>query len=130
MMRLAFDGFVGFSTAPLRFALTAGLVMAFGAVLYGIVVIAMKLAGVPYVPGNASVLVAVTFLSGVQLIVIGVVGQYVARIYDEVRARPLYLVREARGFNAGNHADGDSLWPAASQDSLTRGQRVPPLPPS
>jgi hypothetical protein len=62
--------------------------------------------------------------------VIGMVGQYVARIYDEVRARPLYLVREARGFSAGSHPSDDSLWPAASQDSLTRGQRVPPLPPS
>jgi polyisoprenyl-phosphate glycosyltransferase len=131
MARLALDGFVGFSTAPLRFALTAGLVMAIGSVLYGIVVIAMKLAGVPgYVSGYASLLVAITFLSGVQLIVIGMVGQYVARIYDEARARPLYLVREARGFSAGRDPDGESLWPAASQDSLTRGQRVPPLPPS
>ena len=43
----------------------------------------------------------ITFLSGVQLTVIGMVGQYVARIYDEVRARPLYLVREARGFSGG-----------------------------
>jgi polyisoprenyl-phosphate glycosyltransferase len=130
MIRLAIDGFVGFSTAPLRLALSVGLVMAVGAVLYGIVVIAMKLAGVAYVPGNASLLVAITFLAGVQLIVIGMVGQYVARIYDEVRARPLYLVREARGFTAGRDTDAESLWPAASQDSLTRGQRVPPLPPS
>jgi polyisoprenyl-phosphate glycosyltransferase len=128
MMGLALDGFVGFSTAPLRFALTAGLVMAIGSVLYGIVTIALKLAGVPYMSGYASLLVAITFLSGVQLIVIGMVGQYVARIYDEARARPLYLVREARGFAAGSHADGGSLWPAASQDSLTGGQRIPPPP--
>jgi polyisoprenyl-phosphate glycosyltransferase len=130
MMRLALDGFVGFSTAPLRFALTAGLVMAFGAFVFGIVAIAMKLAGAPFVSGYASLVVAITFLSGVQLIVIGMVGQYVARIYDEARARPLYLVREARGFSAGSHPDGESLWPAASQDSLMRSQRVPPLPPS
>jgi dolichol-phosphate mannosyltransferase len=130
MMRLALDGFVGFSTAPLRFALTAGIVMAVGAFLFGIVTIAMKLAGVPYLTGYASLLVAITFLSGVQLIVIGMVGQYVARIYDEARARPLYLVREAKGFSVGGRPDDDLLWPAASQDSLTRGQRVPPLPPS
>jgi hypothetical protein len=72
--------------------------MAIGAVAYGAVAIGLKLAGLPYVPGYASLLVTVTFLSGVQLIVIGMVGQYVARIYDEVRARPLYLVREAHGF--------------------------------
>ena len=112
------------------FALTAGVLMAFGAVVYGIVLIALKLAGAISAPGYASLLVTITFLSGVQLIVIGMVGQYVARIYDEARARPLYLVREARGFSANGHAGDDSLWPAASQDSLTRGQRVPPLPPS
>ena len=95
MLRLAFDGFVGFSTAPLRFALALGLFMAAASVLYGIVAIAMKLAGLALVPGYASLLVTITFLSGVQLIVIGMVGQYVARIYDETRARPLYLVRDA-----------------------------------
>jgi polyisoprenyl-phosphate glycosyltransferase len=126
MVRLAFDGFIGFSTAPLRFALTMGLLISVGAVLYGITLIALKLAGAgSYVPGYASLLVTLTFLSGVQLIVIGMVGQYVARIYDEARARPLYLVREACGFARGSHAD-DTLWPAASQDSLIRGQRVPP----
>jgi len=130
MTRLALDGFIGFSTAPLRFALTAGVFMAVGAVVYGIVLIAMKLAGVSLVSGYASLLVTITFLSGVQLIVIGMVGQYVARIYDEARARPLYLVREARGFGQDSQPPEASLWPAASQDSLTRGQRLPPLPPS
>jgi hypothetical protein len=66
----------------------------------------------------------------VQLTVVGMVGQYVARIYDEARARPLYLVREARGFAPGGHVADDALWPASSQESLTRGQRTPPLPPS
>jgi polyisoprenyl-phosphate glycosyltransferase len=130
MRDLALDGFVGFSTAPLRFALTAGIVMALGAFIFGIVAIAMKLAGASFVSGYASLIVAITFLAGVQLVVIGMVGQYVARIYDEARARPLYLVREARGFSVRDHVDGESLWPAAGQDSLTRGQRVPPLPPS
>jgi glycosyltransferase involved in cell wall biosynthesis len=123
MMRLAVDGFVGFSTAPLRFALTLGLFIAAGSVVYGVVAVALKLAGVQEGAGYASLLFTVTFLSGVQLTVIGMVGQYVARIYDEVRARPLYLVREAQGFGAGGRAgaggvagaDGaaDVLWPAA-----------------
>src|SRR5215469_182735 len=130
MMRLALDGFVGFSTAPLRFALTLGLLMAAASVAYGIVIIALKLAGLSFQAGYASLLATITFLSGVQLTVIGMVGQYVARIYDEARARPLYLVREARGFAADGHAEEDLLWPAVSQDSLTRGQRVRPLPPS
>lgn len=154
MLRLALDGFIGFSTAPLRFALSLGLVMAAGAVIYGIVLIALKLAGVHQTPGYASLLVTITFLSGVQLTVIGMVGQYVARIYDEARARPLYLIREARGFPAGGGPGGDAPWPATAQsvgdgslpavgqpgdeahwplagpDALTGDQRVPPLPPS
>lgn len=130
MTRLAVDGFIGFSTAPLRLALTIGLLMAIGAVIYGVVLIALKLAGIPVVPGYASLLVTITFLSGVQLIVIGMVGQYVARIYDEARARPLYLVRDSRGFGPDGRSGTVSLWPAASQDSLTNGQRTPPVPPS
>lgn len=108
--------------------------MAALSVAYGIVLIALKLAGESFEPGYASLLATITFLSGVQLTVIGMVGQYVARIYDEARARPLYLVREARGFTSGGNARGDAdaetLWPAASPDSLINGQRVPPLPPT
>jgi polyisoprenyl-phosphate glycosyltransferase len=130
MLRLALDGFVGFSTAPLRFALTLGLLISVASVTYGIVAIALKLAGLPDVPGYASLLATITFLSGVQLTVIGMVGQYVARIYDEVRARPLYLVRDARGLASDDRPDAEGLWPDARHDSLTNGQRVPPLPPS
>jgi polyisoprenyl-phosphate glycosyltransferase len=142
MMRLASDGFIGFSTAPLRFALSLGLVMAAAAVTYGVVVVVLKLAGVANTPGYASLLVTITFLSGVQLTVIGMVGQYVARIYDEARARPLYLVREARGFTTSRPLPDTRLWPAASHESTPAEQvygemagqreplRVPPPPPS
>jgi len=70
------------------------------------------------------------------------VGQYVARIYDEARARPLYLVREARGFAASRPSPPDTLWPVANHDAAPSRQapgqapgrlatqRVPPLPPS
>ena len=98
MAMLASNGIVGFSTAPLRLALGTGVFLAFAAVLYGVVAISLKLAGSSLVPGYASLLGAITFLSGIQLIVIGVVGLYVGRIYDEVRARPLYVVRETHGF--------------------------------
>jgi len=139
MVRLALDGFIGFSTAPLRFALSLGLVMAAASVVYGVVVLALKLAGVANTPGYASLLVTITFLSGVQLTVIGMVGQYVARIYDEARARPLYLVRDARGFTTPRPPAPDTtLWPAVSHNSVPPGElpgqlqarAVPPLPPS
>jgi polyisoprenyl-phosphate glycosyltransferase len=128
MIRFAADGLLGFSTTPLRFALVGGFVIAVVAVGYGLVAIALKLAGLPYVPGYASLLVTIVFLSGVQLMVTGMVGQYVARVYDEARGRPLYLVREARGFEGWAES--------AAEDSRADGYRRlagprqgrPPLP--
>jgi len=102
MIKFAADALVGFSTAPLRFALIGGFVIALLAVAYGLVAIALKLAGLAYVPGYASLLVTIAFLSGVQLMVMGMVGQYVARVYDETRGRPLYLVRETHGLVLGS----------------------------
>jgi len=128
MLRLASDGIVGFSTAPLRFAMAAGGLMAIASVAYGLVAIALKLAGLPYVPGYASLLVAITFLSGIQLIVIGMVGQYVARIYDEARRRPLYLVREARGLGGRGEDGGHGMWLATGDPHLPRGEHVSHLP--
>jgi polyisoprenyl-phosphate glycosyltransferase len=115
MLRLALNGIIGFSTAPLKLAMSAGFLLAFAAVVYGLVAIALKLAGVHIVPGYTSLLVAVTFLSGIQLTVMGMVGQYVARVYDEARGRPLYLIREARGFDPMNtgHAAQAGLEPQA-----------------
>jgi len=100
MVRLASNGIMGFSTAPLRLALGTGVFLAFASVIYGMVAIGLKLAGESLVPGYASLLFAITFLSGIQLIVMGMVGLYVGRIYDEARSRPLYVVRETHGFDA------------------------------
>ncbi len=125
MLRLAVNGIIGFSTAPLKLAMSAGFLLAVAAVLYGLLAIALKLAGVHIVPGYTSLLVAVTFLSGIQLTVMGMVGQYVARVYDEARGRPLYLIREARGFGAMDAANGH-----AAGISLARqaGTAVPVVP--
>jgi polyisoprenyl-phosphate glycosyltransferase len=107
MVKLASNGILGFSLAPLRLALNTGLFLAFASVIYGIVAIVLKLAGVSLVPGYASLLFAITFLSGIQLAVMGMVGLYVGRIYDEARARPLYIIRESHGFG---DAAGPVLW--------------------
>jgi glycosyltransferase involved in cell wall biosynthesis len=127
MIKFAADGIVGFSTAPLRFALMTGFAMAALSVAYGVVAIALKLAGLPFVPGYASLLVTITFLSGVQLMVMGMVGQYVARVYDEARGRPLYLVRDARGFGS-RHEPADRAGAAAPAEAAGGGDRVPPVP--
>lgn len=123
MLRFASDAVIGFSTAPLRLALGVGLFLAFAAVCYGLVAIGLKLAGSSLVPGYASLLVTITFLSGIQLIVMGMVGQYVARIYDEARARPLYLVREMRGFS---EEDERMTWPAIGERNGHRSRLARP----
>jgi glycosyltransferase involved in cell wall biosynthesis len=128
MLRFASDGIIGFSTAPLRLALAAGLLLATASVCYGLVAIALKLAGLPYVPGYASLLVTITFLSGVQLIMLGMVGQYVARIYDEARGRPLYLVRDARGFTTPGESNGRAMWPTDQDQTPASSEQVPLRP--
>ena len=98
LVTLGVDGVIGFSRTPLRLAIVLGFLVSVGAFLLGLVAIGLRLAEIRVVPGWASVIVVVSFLSGVQLIVTGVLGVYVGRIYDEVKDRPLYVVRETRGF--------------------------------
>ncbi|MDO8587948.1 MAG: glycosyltransferase family 2 protein [Armatimonadota bacterium] len=97
MVKLATDGIVSFSVAPLRMALNCGFVIAGMSILAGTAAIVLKLAGRHVVPGWASLIVVTFFLGGVQLIVLGTLGEYIGRIYEEVRGRPLYIVREAYG---------------------------------
>jgi dolichol-phosphate mannosyltransferase len=97
MVRFALDGLVSFSTAPLRLTLNVGFVVSVLAFLVGIGAIVAKLAGVFTVPGWASIVVVLAFLGGVQLTVLGVMGEYVAQIHQEVKRRPLYLVRDLVG---------------------------------
>jgi dolichol-phosphate mannosyltransferase len=97
MMRLATDGMVGFSRAPLRLVLHAGLFVAATSVLCGITAVALWLSGIYLVPGWASVVVAVTFLGGTQLAVIGMIGEYLGRTYEESLGRPLYVVSAMHG---------------------------------
>jgi polyisoprenyl-phosphate glycosyltransferase len=124
MLRLAADGIVGFSTAPLRIGIVAGLVMAVASVAYGVLSIALKLAGLHEVPGYASLLVTITFLSGIQLILIGIVGQYLGRVYDEVRGRPLYFVREAHGFGPPDDDRDRAPRPLTKNGAHADGERV------
>jgi polyisoprenyl-phosphate glycosyltransferase len=100
LVRLAFDGIVGFSTAPLRMVLQIGFFVSIFSFVAGIGAIVIKLSGMYASSGWASITVLMSFIGGVQLTVLGVVGEYVGRIYDEVKQRPLYLVRELKGFGA------------------------------
>jgi polyisoprenyl-phosphate glycosyltransferase len=95
---LAVDGIVSFSNVPLRVALWLGFVVSAASFAVGVFAIVAKLAGAFVVPGWASILVVISFLGGIQLVVLGMMGLYVGRIYEEVKARPLYIVRQAHGF--------------------------------
>jgi dolichol-phosphate mannosyltransferase len=97
MLKFAMDGIVSFSNAPLRLALQLGFIVSAASMLYGVAAFVAKLAGLYNVSGLASLVVLTSFLGGIQLIVLGVMGEYIARIHDEVKDRPLYIVRETIG---------------------------------
>lgn len=97
MTRFAVDGITSFSDVPLRFASYVGFIVSAVAFIYAIVIVidksfSLHIAG--YTPGWASTIVAVTFLGGVQLMSLGILGEYLGRVYDEVKGRPLYLISD------------------------------------
>lgn len=95
MLRLALNAITSFSYFPLQLATYFGFISAALAILAIPVVAVMRLMGSHFFEGQATTLIAVLFLGGVQLISLGVLGEYVGRIYDEVKGRPLYIVSEA-----------------------------------
>lgn len=102
MFRLAANAIVGFSQRPLRVALALGFTVSLGSIVFGLSSAIVKVTGGFAVPGWASIMVLVGIVGGVQLIVLGVIGEYIARIHDEVKRRPLYLVDDAHGFDDGD----------------------------
>ncbi|GLC27163.1 glycosyltransferase family 2 protein [Roseisolibacter agri] len=100
MLRLAVDGLTSFSLVPLRLASWVGILSAGIALLGVIFAIATRLLTDRWVPGWAALFVAVTFFGGIQLLALGVVGEYVGRIYAEAKRRPLYLLRSRLGFES------------------------------
>jgi dolichol-phosphate mannosyltransferase len=93
MIRFSLDAITSFSYVPLQLATTFGFILA-GLSLLGILVaIILRLVG-GAIQGQGTTLIVVLFLGGIQLIFLGVIGEYLGRIYDEVRSRPLYIVRD------------------------------------
>ena len=98
MLRFAMTGVISFSPAPLRAALRLGFlvsIVSFGLAFWSLIV---KLAGFYNVPGWTSIVVVVTLIGGIQLIVLGVIGEYVGDIHSEVKRRPLYVVGDLENF--------------------------------
>jgi polyisoprenyl-phosphate glycosyltransferase len=119
-LKIGFNGVFGFSTVPLQLMMWSGCILAVVSAIAILVVIGLKLWNPPFYPGGVPTLtILVLFLGGVQLAGLGVLGEYLGRVYDEVRRRPLYIidaavnvaVRDARGPRSG------PINPGASQRS-------------
>jgi len=102
MLRLAINAITGFSYFPLQIATYLGFISAGLSALAIPVVIVLRLTGNAAFFGQATTLIAVLFLGGVQLISLGILGEYLGRIYDEAKGRPLYIVREAPELPSGH----------------------------
>ena len=100
LMSFAFDGLSAFSTLPLRIWTWFGSVISLVALAYGLFLVVRTLAFGIDVPGYASMMVGILFLGGVQLLSLGVIGEYLARVFTEVKGRPIYLVADKQGFDA------------------------------
>jgi dolichol-phosphate mannosyltransferase len=96
MLRFAVDAITSFSHVPLQLATWLGFITSLFAFAYIVVVVVLKFVGISW-PGYTSLMAAILFLGGVQLVMIGLLGEYLGRVYDEVKGRPLYLVQETVG---------------------------------
>ena len=94
LMNYAIEGIIGFSTAPLRLATYLGIFTAFVAALYLIVVVLQKLIAGIDVPGYATIIVLILFLGGMQLLCIGIIGEYVGKTFEQSKDRPIYIAKE------------------------------------
>jgi polyisoprenyl-phosphate glycosyltransferase len=104
MLRFASDGIISFSTLPLRMATVLGMLSGVIAAGVAVWVLLAVLSGAYVVPGWATLMLAVSLASSAQLLMIGILGEYLGRIYDEVKRRPLYLVDETRNLDANPRA--------------------------
>ncbi len=98
LWNFALDGITSFSVQPLKIWLYVGLVISMVALIYASFLVLRTLIYGRDLPGYASLMVAVLFMGGIQLLTLGIIGEYLGRIYGEVKGRPLYLVRDLYGF--------------------------------
>jgi dolichol-phosphate mannosyltransferase len=104
MLRFSLDAISSFSHRPLQLATLLGFLFSTLAFVAIPVVIVLRILG-SYLPGFGAITITVLLLGGLQLISIGIIGEYVGRIYDEVKGRPLYLVRATRNFAVGETSE-------------------------
>lgn len=124
LWRFALDGLFSFSTAPLKVWTYVGVLSAFGAFIYLAVTLIQKLVFGINVPGYASLLILLLFFNGLHMMSNGIQGEYIARIFEEVKARPLYVVGQTFGLDAVAPAarGPDRLGEGAALDASQRTQ--------
>lgn len=98
MLRFAMDGIIGFSTVPLRAIIAVGLVASLLAILGTACALALRTFTNTEVASGTALLIALLFMGGVQLVSVGIVGEYVGRSFEQAKGRPLYFVRDRLGF--------------------------------
>jgi polyisoprenyl-phosphate glycosyltransferase len=116
LWNFALDGITSFSFFPLKVWGYVGLSISLISLLYAVYLVIRTLISGIDVPGYASLMVAVLFLGGIQLLTLGIIGEYLGRVYEEVKGRPLYLVRESYGFNNNQAANQVSDLSAAESE--------------
>lgn len=94
LMNYAIDGMIGYTTKPLKMATFLGVLTAFAALAYLVVVVLQKLIAGIAIPGYATIIVLILFLGGMQLLCIGFIGEYVGRIFEQSKGRPIYIAKE------------------------------------
>jgi dolichol-phosphate mannosyltransferase len=97
-LRIGFNGIFCFSTYALTLSTQLGFVIAGASFLIALAYLVMKLCGFPFPVGNPTLVILILFMGGIQLISVGILGEYIGRIYEEVRARPRFIVDRAEGF--------------------------------
>jgi polyisoprenyl-phosphate glycosyltransferase len=108
LVGLSIEGLTSFSVAPLRFASLLGVFLASAAFLFGLSILWETIMDGKSVPGYPSLVVGLMTIGGVQLIMIGIVGEYIGKILSELKARPIYFVAEHSEKRAGAHKDGEA----------------------
>jgi dolichol-phosphate mannosyltransferase len=111
MIRLAIDGLVSFSTTPLYVAIYVGGLLALLGVAYLLYALYARFVTGNVVPGWTSLIILVTFVGGIQLVLMGIIGIYIGKIYEEAKQRPLYLIRESLGFEGSPTVSPSPVFP-------------------
>lgn len=109
LINLAVDVIISFSDKPLRLTVKLGLTLSFLAFLYALYIVIRALLGIKGIEGWPSLIVSIWFNAGLIIFILGMIGIYISKIYDEVKRRPIYIVRETVGFGGEVAEDGRDI---------------------